>query len=67
MEKVPEDQKAPYAAALAVHYLARRQEEVLTPLAATLNEATVSVTQFMIPDEIPCRVLLAVQDHLSGF
>ena len=39
MENVPEDQKAPYAAALAVHYLARRQEELLTPLAATLNEA----------------------------
>ena len=39
LENVPEDQKAPYAAALAVHYLARRQEELLTPLAATLNEA----------------------------
>ena len=39
LEDVPEDQKAPYAAVLAVHYLARRQEELLTSLAATLNEA----------------------------
>ena len=39
LDAVPEDQKAPYAAALAVHYLARRQEELLTPLAVTLNEA----------------------------
>ena len=39
LEDVPEDQKAPYAAALAVHYLARRQEELLIPLAVTLNEA----------------------------
>ena len=39
LDAVPEDQKAPYAAALAVHYLARGQEELLTPLAVTLNEA----------------------------
>ena len=39
MDAIPEDQKAPYAAALAVHFLARRQEELLTPLAVTLNEA----------------------------
>ena len=39
MDAIPDDQKAPYAAALAVHFLARRQEELLTPLAATLNEA----------------------------
>ena len=39
MSAIPEDLKASYSAALAVHFLARRQEELLTPLAATLNEA----------------------------
>ena len=33
MAAIPDDQKAPY------DFLARRQEELLTPLAATLNEA----------------------------
>ena len=39
MAAIPEDLKASYSAALAVHFLARRQEDFLTPLAATLNEA----------------------------
>ena len=39
MAKIPAEQSACFSAALATYFLARRQEELLTPLAVTLNEA----------------------------
>ena len=39
MAKIPAEQSACFLAALATYFLARRQEELLTPLAVTLNEA----------------------------
>ena len=40
--KIPAEQSACFLAALATYFLARRQEELLTPLAVTLNEAASS-------------------------
>ena len=39
MADIPDEQIASYAAALAIFFLARRQEDVLSPLATTFNEA----------------------------
>ena len=39
MANIPEEQSASFTAALAIYFLARRQEGLLTPLAVTLDEA----------------------------
>ena len=39
MADIPDEQIASYAAALAIFFLARRQEDVLIPLATTFNES----------------------------
>ena len=39
MANIPEEQSASFTAALAIYFLARRQEELLTPLAVTFDEA----------------------------
>ena len=68
MAAIPEELRASYSAALTVHFLARRQENFLTPLATTLNEAagTAGIHRWNLILPSSARVFLLTYQTVIG-